>query len=42
MAAMGLQAGANDQTLINEALQLQGLDESQVSAWMSADATPEH
>ena len=41
MAAMGLHPDPKGQHLLSEALQLEGLDEGQISAWLRAGETQE-
>ena len=41
MVAMGLEAGAKENDLIGQALDLEGLDQRLVSAWLSADESQE-
>ncbi len=41
MAAMGLQPDTKGQHLLSEALQLEGLDEGQISAWLRGGETQE-
>ena len=41
MAAMGLQPDTKGQHLLSEALQLEGLDEGQISAWLRVGETQE-
>ena len=41
MAAMGLQPAPEGRHLLSDALQVEGLDESQISAWLTAGEAQE-